>query len=135
MPDPRPFAGGAPLVRRCEPRWTTRPHRTWPRRHGPKMKRADPSTRPEPSAEHKCEDAGYEWVRVRAWANYSHPKVRAHEGRGRCGLPPIVVGTLVVVEVERLPRGERRGEPRVLWLRWHGFEEAAALEPNSATHP
>src|ERR671910_3112689 len=30
-----------------------------PRRHGPKMKCSDPSTWPEPSAEHRCEDAGY----------------------------------------------------------------------------
>jgi hypothetical protein len=37
-----------------------------PRRHGPKMKCADPSTWPEPSAEHACEDAGYGSVRVRA---------------------------------------------------------------------
>src|SRR5215216_7700413 len=28
-----------------------------PRRHGPKMKCSDPSTWPEPSAEHRCEDA------------------------------------------------------------------------------
>jgi hypothetical protein len=33
-----------------------------------------------------------------------------------------VVGTLVLVEVERLPRGERRREPRVLWLWWAGPE-------------
>src|SRR5829696_6942734 len=39
-----------------------------PRRHGPKMKCSDPSTWPEPSAEHHCEDAGYGSVRVRAWA-------------------------------------------------------------------
>jgi hypothetical protein len=39
-----------------------------PRRHGPKMKCADPSTWPEPSAEHHCEDTGYGSVRVRAWA-------------------------------------------------------------------
>jgi hypothetical protein len=38
---------------------------------------------------------------------------------------PIVVGTLVVVEVDRLPRGERRREPRVLWLWWHGPEGTA----------
>jgi hypothetical protein len=51
-----------------------------------------------------------------AWADL-HPKVRAHEGRGSRGPLPIVVGTLVLVEVEqRLPRGERRREPRVLWL-------------------
>jgi hypothetical protein len=94
-----------------------------PRRHGPKMKCADPSTWPEPSAEHECEDAGYGAVHVRAWANL-HPKVRSHEGRGSCGPLPIVVGTLVLVEVERLPRGERRREPRVLWLWWHGPKEA-----------
>ena len=95
-----------------------------PRRHGPKMKCADPSTWPEPSAEHACEDAGYGSVRVRAWAKL-HPKVHNHEGRGSRGPLPIVVGTLILVEVERLPRGESRREPRVLWLWWHGPEGTA----------
>lgn len=95
-----------------------------PRRHGPKMKCGDPSTWPEPSAEHECEDTGYGAVRVRAWADM-HPKVRAHEGRGSRGPLPILVGTLILVEVERLPRGERRREPRVLWLWWHGPEGTA----------
>jgi hypothetical protein len=90
-----------------------------PRRHGPKMKCNDPSTWPEPSTEHACEDAGYGSVRVRAWAGL-HPKVQNHAGRGTRGPLPIVVGTLILVEVERLPRGERRREPRVLWLWWHG---------------
>jgi hypothetical protein len=95
-----------------------------PRRHGPKMKCADPSTWPEPSAEHHCEDAAYGSVRVRAWAEL-HPKVQNHEGRGSRGPLPIVVGTLILVEVERLPRGESRREPRVLWLWWHGPEGTA----------
>jgi hypothetical protein len=97
-------------------------HTGRPRRHGPKMKCKDPSTWPETYAEHACEDSGYGTVRVRAWANL-HPKVRAHEGRGSRGPLPIVRGTLVLVEVERLPRGERRREPRVLWLWWHGEGE------------
>jgi hypothetical protein len=92
-----------------------------PRRHGPKMKCADPSTWPEPSAEHACEDAGYGSVRVQAWAEL-HPKVQNHAGRGSRGPLPIVVGTLILVEVERLPRGESRRKPRVLWLWWHGPE-------------
>jgi hypothetical protein len=92
-----------------------------PRRHGPKMKCNDPSTWPEPSAEHVCEDAGHGTVRVRAWSDL-HPKVQNHQGRGGRGLLPIVVGTLILVEVEHLPRGERRREPRVLWLWWHGPE-------------
>ncbi|HEY0553593.1 MAG TPA: transposase [Thermoanaerobaculia bacterium] len=90
-------------------------------RHGRKMKCADPSSWPEPSAERTCQDAGYGTVRVRAWAGL-HPKVREHAGRGSRGPLPIVRGTLVLVEVERLPRGERRREPRVLWLWWHGPE-------------
>jgi hypothetical protein len=44
-----------------------------PRRHGPKMKCSEPSTWPEPSAEYRCEDAGYGSVRVRAWAEM-HPR-------------------------------------------------------------
>ena len=104
-------------------------HTSRPRRHGPKMKCSDPSTWPEPSTEYACEDAGYGTVRVRAWAKM-HPKVCAHEGRGSRGPLPIVVGTLVLVEVERLPRGERRRKPRMLWLWWHGpeGEEAPNLE-------
>ena len=90
-----------------------------PRRHGPKMKCKDPSTWPLPSAEHECEDVGYGTVRVRAWADL-HPKVRAHEGRGSRGPLPIARGTLVLVEVERLPHGERRREAKELWLWWHG---------------
>jgi hypothetical protein len=99
-------------------------HTGRPRRHGPKMKCNDPSTWPEPSAEYACEDSAYGVVRVRAWARM-HPKVCAHEGRGSRGPLPIVVGTLVLVEVERLPRGERRRKPRLLWLWWHGPEREA----------
>jgi hypothetical protein len=75
------------------------------------MKCSDPSTWPEPSAEHHCEEAGYGSVRVRAWAEL-HPKVRNHEGRGSRRPLPIVVGTLILVEVERLPRGERNWSER-----------------------
>ena len=109
----------------ADPRFAGPPAPTGrPRRHGPKMKCADPSTWPEPSAEYTCEDTGHGAVRVRAWAGL-HPKVRAHADRGSRGPLPIVRGTLVLVEVERLPRGERRREPRVLWLWWHGPYGAA----------
>jgi len=83
------------------------------------MKCSDPSTWPEPDHEYACEDAGYRNVRVRAWSEL-HPKVSVHEGWGNRGPLPIVVGTLVLVEVARLPRGERRRGPRVLWLWWAG---------------
>ena len=108
MPDPRPLARrarrfyGDPGL--CDPPT----HVGRPRRHGPKMKCNNPGTWPEPSAEHACEDAGYGSVRVRAWAEL-HPKVQNHEGRGSRGPLPIVVGTLILVEVERLPRARVGG--------------------------
>ncbi len=58
-----------------------------------------------------------------AWARL-HPKVRLHEGRGSREPLPIVRGTLVLVEVGRLLRRERRREPKELWLWWHGPGEA-----------
>jgi DDE superfamily endonuclease len=57
-------------------------HTGRPRRHGPKMKCADPSAWPQPSTEYTCEDAGYGAVRVRAWAK---PCIR------RCGRTKAVV--------------------------------------------
>jgi hypothetical protein len=91
-----------------------------PRRHGPKLETKDPTTWPAPSEEHHCEDPAYGTVEVRAWANL-HPKVQFHENRGTRGPTPIVRGTLVLVEVSRLPRPTR--QPRMLWLWWHGVGE------------
>jgi hypothetical protein len=64
-------------------------HTGRPRRHGPKMKCNDPSTWPEPSSEHVCEDAGHGRVRVRAFSKL-HPKVQNHERKGSRGLLPMV---------------------------------------------
>jgi hypothetical protein len=94
------------------PKWTGRPPR-----HGRKLECKDPETWPAPSAEHRCEDPGYGSVRVRAWAGL-HPKTQDHPTRGRRLPRPIVRGTLVLVEVARLPRPTR--EPRALWLWWAG---------------
>jgi DDE superfamily endonuclease len=88
-----------------------------PSRHGQKLDCKDPETWPAPSAEHRCEDSGYGSVRVRAWASL-HPKTQDHPTRGTRRPRPIVRGTLVLVEVTRLPRPTR--EPRALWLWWAG---------------
>jgi hypothetical protein len=59
-------------------------------------------------------------VRVRSWAGL-HPKQQAHPARGTRKTRLIVRGTVVLVEVSRLPRQTRK--PRVLWLWWHGKGE------------
>jgi hypothetical protein len=88
-----------------------------PRRHGPKMDTGDSRTWPEPSEEHRCEDPSYGLVHVRAWSGL-HPKTHNHPTRGTRCVRPIARGTLVLVEVSRLPRPTR--EPRKLWLWWAG---------------
>ena len=88
-----------------------------PRRHGAKFACKDPATWPAPSAEHVTEDEQYGTVRVRAWAGL-HPKQQAHPGRGTRKTRPIVRGTVVLVEVNRLPA--RPYPPQMLWLWWAG---------------
>jgi hypothetical protein len=56
-------------------------------------------------------------VRVRAWSGV-HAKTQAHPGRGTKGPRPIVPGTLLLVEVGKLPRPTR--PPKRLWLWWSG---------------
>jgi len=87
--------------------------------HGKKFDLKDPQTWHEPSAEHRSEDAGYGKVRVRAWSGL-HPKTRRAGERYGSESAAVVRGTVVLVEVERLPRGERRRRPKALWLWWDG---------------
>jgi hypothetical protein len=88
-----------------------------PRRHGAKLDCKDPATWPTPTTEHCEEDPQYGTVRVRAWAGL-HPKQQEHPTRGTRRPRAIVRGTLVRVEVTRLPGRTRN--PKVLWLWWAG---------------
>jgi hypothetical protein len=90
-----------------------------PCRHGAKFDLKDPKTWPEPSVEHRSDDPGYGSVRVRAWSKL-HPKTRRAAERYGSKSAAVAVGTVVLVEVERLPRGERRRSSKALWLWWHG---------------
>jgi hypothetical protein len=88
-----------------------------PRMHGAKFACKDPASWLVPTAELCTEDEQYGTVRVRAWAGL-HPKQQAHPTRGTRKTRPIVRGTVVLVEVSRLPA--RPYKPQVLWLWWAG---------------
>ena len=88
-----------------------------PRRHGPKFTCSAPETWWTPTDEHTEDDPAYGRVRVRAWAGV-HGKVEAHAGRGTHGPTPIERGTLLLLQVERLPRQTR--VPKDVWLWWQG---------------
>src|ERR687897_1170223 len=88
-----------------------------PRRHGAKFNCADPTTWPAPTATLVCQDDQYGTVTVAAWAGL-HPKQQRHPGHGSRRPRPIVRGTVIRVQVERVPARTR--PPKVLWLWWAG---------------
>ena len=88
-----------------------------PRRHGAKFNLADPATWPTPTAALTCQDDQYGAVTVQAWGGL-HPKQQRHPGHGSGGPRPIVRGTIIRVQVERVPAHTR--PPKVLWLWWAG---------------
>jgi hypothetical protein len=87
--------------------------------HGDKFDCKDTSTWPEPDHEHLCETADYGEVRARSWRRL-HPKTRRAAERYGAASTRVVEGTVVLMEVGRLPRGERRRKSKVLWLWWNG---------------
>jgi hypothetical protein len=88
-----------------------------PRRHGAKFNCADPTTWPAPTATLTGQDDQYGTVTVQAWAGL-HPKQQRHPGHGTRRPRPIVRGTILRVQVERVPAKTR--PPKVLWLWWSG---------------
>jgi hypothetical protein len=88
-----------------------------PRRHGAKFNCADPTTWPAPTTTLTCRDDQYGAVTVKAWTGL-HPKQQRHPGHGTRGPRPIVRGTIIRVQVERVPARTR--PPKVLWLWWAG---------------
>jgi hypothetical protein len=99
-----------------------------PRRHGAKFAFADPATWPAPTATLVCQDDQDGTVTVQAWAGL-HPKQHRHPGHGTRRPRPIVRGTVIRVQVERVPAKTR--PPKVLWLWWAG-PEGVQLDPDLA---
>jgi hypothetical protein len=96
---------------------TAQPKRGRRRRHGHKFICDEPQTWPAPDGDLTVEDAQYGTVRVRAWTQL-HPKTHGqHAQRDARGWRPLVRGTLLLVEVSRLPQQTRA--PQALWLWWH----------------
>lgn len=88
-----------------------------PPRHGHKFVCTDPATWLAPTDEYTVDDPQHGAIRVRAWANL-HVRPQNHARRGTRGPRPLIPGTLILVEVSRLPRPTR--VPKHLWLWWHG---------------
>ena len=88
-----------------------------PRRHGSKLVCDDPTTWPKPTQEWSTTDADYGQVRLQCWSEL-HAIPHIHAKRGTRQARPIVRGTLIRLEVERLPKPTKAPVP--LWLWWGG---------------
>ena len=89
-----------------------------PRRHGKRFKLSDPKTAPKPHAEIHLVDPRYGSVRVRVWRQL-HPRLSRRGRWAGTGVPPIVRGSVIRVDVERLPKPSSRAN-KTLWLWWSG---------------
>src|SRR5438067_11098893 len=90
-----------------------------PRRHGRRFKLSDDKTAPKPDAQVRLEDPRYGKVRLRAWHNL-HPRLHRRGRWASYTPPPIVPGSVIRVDVERLPKPSSRANNKTLWLWWSG---------------
>ena len=89
-----------------------------PPRHGGRFKLSDDKTAPTPDAELRIHDPRYGTVQVHAWHGL-HPRLSGRGRWGTEGVPPIVRGTVIRVDVEHLPKPSAR-TTTTLWLWWSG---------------
>lgn len=96
---------------------TSQPPTGRPRRHGAKFVCDDPPTWPAPIDAWTTTDPQYGQVSVQAWSGL-HAVPQNHAQRGTRQPRPLVRGTLIRLEVERLPRPTKAPQP--LWFWWDG---------------
>jgi hypothetical protein len=115
----RVFYGPAPDRRR-----DGKPGR--PPRHGDRFDCKDPATWGQPSNGVTASDERYGQVWVQAWSRV-HPKLGRRGHWVGASQLPIVEGTVIRVQVERLPKPSTRANSTVLWL-WHTGPHAPDLD-------
>jgi hypothetical protein len=89
-----------------------------PRRHGKRFDCKQAASRPVPDRELVSADQQYGKVVVQAWSGL-HPKLNTRGHWAGFDEPPIVSGTVIRVQVERLP-GPAGRALKTLWLWWSG---------------
>jgi DDE superfamily endonuclease len=92
------------------------PARGRPQIHGCRYKLKEPKTAPKPDAELVLHDHRYGNVRIRAWHDL-HPRLSSRRWTGT--KLPIVRGSVIRVDVERLPK-PFPGAKKTLYLWWSG---------------
>jgi hypothetical protein len=89
-----------------------------PRRHGKRFDCKQASSWPAADQQLISTDPQYGRITVQAWSGL-HPKLNTRGHWAGLDEPPIVRGTVIRVQVERLPKATGR-VPKTLWLWWSG---------------
>lgn len=95
-----------------------------PRRHGDRFSCKDPATWGPPDQELAVSDGRYGQVRVSCWGGL-HPKMRGRYAFAGESELPLVKGTMIRIQVTRLPGG--KAAPGPVWL-WHAGPGAPDLD-------
>jgi len=93
---------------------TSQPPTGRPRRQGAKFVCDDPTTWPTSTDTWMTTDPQSGQIRLRTWAGL-HAVPQLHATRGTRPPRPVVRGTLIRLEVERLPRPPKPPQPRWFW--------------------
>ena len=95
-----------------------------PARHGPEFRLGDPAAWPAPAVAGSTATTRYGDARVSAWRRLHQRLARQRQWKDHPGPLPVIEGTVIRLQVERLP-GSRDPEP--LWL-WASRPEASEGE-------
>jgi hypothetical protein len=111
------WCGSDPTACSTPTRPGVRPGGGRPRKHGRRVASQEPASWPAPDDQLAVCDARYGQVTVAAWAE-PHPRLWTRGRFADATVPPIVRGTVIWVQVSRLPKPA--GRLRVLWRWWAG---------------
>jgi hypothetical protein len=104
------------VLRRQPPPWVPRQHGGRKPRHGGEFVFTDPATWGNPDASTTTDTRLYGTATAQAWDRL-HPRLTRRAAWTGAGELPIIAGTVIRLQVDRLPSG---ATPRPVWLWWSG---------------
>jgi hypothetical protein len=110
------------VLRRAAPPWVPRPRAGRPPRHGGEFIFADPTSWGEPDVTTHAQTRLYGDAAACAWDRL-HPRLTRRAAWTDCAALPIIAGTVIRLQVDRLPSG---AIPKPVWLWWSGVDATAA---------
>jgi hypothetical protein len=110
------------VLRRAAPPWIPHPRAGRPPRHGGEFVFGDPNSWGQPAVTTRTDTRLYGTATVLAWDRL-HPRLTRRAAWTGSGELPIIAGTVIRLQVDRLPSG---AIPKPVWLWWSGVDATPA---------